>query len=148
MKKSQNSLCFWKKHSGPCYSPFVQTSETQMKPTSCSHHLLLLRALQIASQQKDFSLERITEQTERQIKLGSIKQNAMSRRQKDTLTLACESDRLQRRQVYLFFSGMSEYFNTFRKKWWHSLFRGNGKEKAKQNKWGHETWCDLHLNTF
>lgn len=140
----------WHKvHARLQHYPFVQTSESQMKPTSRSQHLFLLKAQQIASQQRDFSLGRITEQPERQIKLGSIKQKAMSRREKDILTFTCESDHVQRSQVCLFFSGMSEYFYTLRrKKRWHSLFRGNGKEKAKQNKWGHETWCDLHLNTF
>lgn len=58
------------------------------------------------------SSERIAEEAERQIKLGSIKRSAMSREQKNILLFTCEADHLLRNQMCLVFSGISVYFYT------------------------------------
>lgn len=56
-------------------------------------------------------MERITEESEKQIKLRNIKQSAMGRGQKNKLLLV--RVRSQRHSV---FPGISEYFHTLKKK--------------------------------
>lgn len=68
-------------------------------------------------------MERITEESEKQIKLRSIKPSAMGRGQKNILLFACDL----RSQRYSVFPGISEYFRTLKKKTWHRLFRGKSK---------------------
>lgn len=57
-------------------------------------------------------MERITEESEKQIKLRSIKPSAMGRGQKNILLFACDL----RSQRYSVFPGISEYFRTLKKK--------------------------------
>lgn len=71
-------------------------------------------------------MERITEESEKLIKLRSIKQSAMGRGQKNILLFVCDL----RSQKYSVFPGISEYFHSLKKK-------NHGtdclEKKAKQN---------------